>query len=133
MRFRSSMARNFFSGVSRTTLSTPGALLPWFSVIRLTAIALPENEWVSSHCKAFTLLQRPSCVAFTMRACSLLTSRWQRAQSMRFGQRSPQGVGYQAAAREIALTQHDDKLLAAETAEIIAILDALADQRGHSA
>ena len=39
------------------------------------AWALPENEWVSSHCKACTLPQRPSCVAFTIRACSLLTSR----------------------------------------------------------
>ena len=46
-----------------------------FSVTRLTANALPLNEWVSSHCKAFTLLWQPSCVAFTIRACSRLTCR----------------------------------------------------------
>jgi hypothetical protein len=26
---------------------------------------LPLNEWVSSHCKAFTLLCLPACAAFT--------------------------------------------------------------------
>ena len=29
------------------SLSTPGVVLPWFSVTRLTARALPLNEWVS--------------------------------------------------------------------------------------
>src|SRR5580658_3617010 len=55
--------------------STPGVRLPWLSVTRFTAKALPENEQVSSRCKAFTLPQRPSCVALTIRACSLLTLR----------------------------------------------------------
>lgn len=53
------------------TLSTPGVFLPLFSVTRFTAKALPENERVSSHCKAFTLPQRPSRVAFTIRACNV--------------------------------------------------------------
>jgi hypothetical protein len=46
----------FAPGVSHVTLSTPGVFLPLFPVTRLTANALPLNEWVSSHCKAFTLL-----------------------------------------------------------------------------
>ena len=42
--------------------------MPWFSVTRLTASALPLNEWVSRCCKALTLPHLPSCVAFTIRA-----------------------------------------------------------------
>src|SRR5207244_1100277 len=44
------------------------------------------NEWVRSHCRDFTRPQRPSFVAFTMRACSLLTLRScsdQRSRSQR--------------------------------------------------
>src|ERR1035437_2880474 len=57
------------------TLSTPGVFLPLFAVTRLTTNALPLNEWVSNHCKAFALLYLPTCVAFTIRVCSRLTCR----------------------------------------------------------
>ena len=57
------MACAFLSGVSQMSLSTPGVFLPWFSVTRLTARALPLNEWVSRRCKALTLPHLPSCVA----------------------------------------------------------------------
>ena len=50
----------FFSGVFQVTPSTPGVRLPVFSVTRLTARALPLNEWVSKRCKAFTLPHLPS-------------------------------------------------------------------------
>ena len=53
-----------------------------FPVTRFTAKALPLNEWVSNRCKALTLPQRPSRVAFTIRACSLRTRRSQRSQSI---------------------------------------------------
>jgi len=69
------MALSLAVGVDHKTPSTPDVLLPLFSVTRFTAKALPLNEWVSSRCKAFTLFQRPSRVAFTIRACSLLTWR----------------------------------------------------------
>lgn len=62
--------------------STPGVFLPWFSVIRLTAMALPLKECVSNRCQAFTLPQRPSCVAFTIRICSFFTTRWHCGQPM---------------------------------------------------
>ncbi len=48
--------------------STPGVFLPWFSVTRLTARALPLNEWVKSRCKAWTLPHLFSFVAFTILA-----------------------------------------------------------------
>ena len=50
----------FFSGVSQITPSTPGSALPWFSVTRRTARALPLNEWVSRCCKALTLPHLPA-------------------------------------------------------------------------
>src|ERR1700680_3262170 len=71
--FNDAIALVFALGVFQMTLSTPGVFLPLFSVTRLTASALPLNEWVSSHCKAFTLLCLPACVHFTIRACSRLT------------------------------------------------------------
>src|SRR2546427_8039699 len=71
--FNDAIALVFATGVFHVTLSTPGVFLPSFSVTRLTANALPLNEWVSSHCKAFTLLCLPPCVAFTIRVCSRLT------------------------------------------------------------
>ncbi len=74
-RFIDATALIFASGVFQMILSTPGVFLPLFSVTRLTANALPLNEWVSSHCKAFTLLYLPTCVAFTIRVCSRLTCR----------------------------------------------------------
>src|SRR5258708_11638875 len=69
------MALYFDAGVSQTAPSTPGVLLPLFPVTRSTAKALPLNEWVRSRCRIFTLPQRPSRVAFTIRACSRLTWR----------------------------------------------------------
>jgi hypothetical protein len=52
--FNDAIALVFAPGVFQMTLSTPGVFLPLFSVTRLTANARPLNEWVSSHCKAFT-------------------------------------------------------------------------------
>src|SRR6266699_3681098 len=67
------MACAFLSGVSQMSLSTPAVFLPWFSVTRRTARALPLNEWVSRRCKAYTLFHLPSCFAFTIRAWRRLT------------------------------------------------------------
>src|SRR5260370_3195226 len=64
------------------TLSTPGVFLPWFSVTRFTARALPLNEWVRRRCSVFTFPHFPSCVALTMRVCSRLTLLWAFRQSM---------------------------------------------------
>ncbi len=64
--------------------STPGVFLPRFETTRLTANALPLNERVRSHCKAFTLPWRPSLTAFAIRICSLKTSRRAACQSMHF-------------------------------------------------
>ena len=65
-------------------MSTPGVFLPLFSVTLLTANVLPLNEWVSRCWRAFTFPHLPSCVAFTIRACSLLTFAWHRDQSIWF-------------------------------------------------
>src|SRR2546428_11712068 len=70
------MAHAFCAGVSHTISSTPGVLLPSLFVTRLTANALPLNEWVSRCCKARTLPHRLACTAFTIRAWSLRTCRW---------------------------------------------------------
>lgn len=70
------MACAFLSGVSPVSLSTPAVFLPWFSVTRRTARALPLNEWVRRCCRAFTLPHFPSCVALTIRAWSRRTFRW---------------------------------------------------------
>src|SRR5512139_4017546 len=67
------MAWDLDLGVDHVSPSTPGVLLPWFSVTLLTAIALQLNEWVSRCWSAFTFPHLPSLVAFTIRACSLLT------------------------------------------------------------
>src|SRR5712692_7779971 len=67
------MAIHLLSGSFHVTLSTPGVFLPWFSVTRLTARALPLYEWVSRCCKACTLCHLPSFVALTIRACSRRT------------------------------------------------------------
>jgi hypothetical protein len=72
----------FLCGVFQVTLSPPGVFLPWFSVPRRTARALPLNEWVSRRCRAFTLPHLPSCVALTIRAWSRRTWRWTADQSM---------------------------------------------------
>src|SRR5258708_21123979 len=71
--FNDAIALVFALGVFQMTLSTPGVFLPLFSVTRFTANPRPLNEWVSTHCKAFTLLCFPACVHFTIRACSRLT------------------------------------------------------------
>src|SRR4051794_36046479 len=72
------MAVAFLSGVSHVSWSTPAVRLPWFSVTRRTARALPLNEWVSRRCRALTLPHLPSFVAFTIRTCSRRTF-WVRA------------------------------------------------------
>src|SRR5262245_15899247 len=64
------MAIPLLSGSCQVTLSTPGVFLPWFSVTRRTARALPLNEWVSRCCKACTCCHLPAFVALTIRACS---------------------------------------------------------------
>ncbi len=64
------------AGVFQVIWSTPGVFLPWFSVTRRTAKALPLNEWVSRCCRAFTLPHRPAFVAFTIRAWSRRTFSW---------------------------------------------------------
>lgn len=69
------IARILLPGVDHVHPPTPGVRLSRFSVTRLTASALPLYEWVSNHGRALTLPCLPSCVAFTIRACSLLTSR----------------------------------------------------------
>src|SRR5208282_4588481 len=78
------MAWYLVAGVLHVFPSTPGVFLPWFSVTRFTAKARPENERVSSRCKVRTLFQRPSRVALTIRACSLLTFRSHSCQSVWF-------------------------------------------------
>src|SRR5215471_4844559 len=67
------MAILFSSGSFQVTLSTPGVFLPWFSVTRLTARALPLNEWVSKCCKACTLCHLPAFAPRTIPASSRRT------------------------------------------------------------
>src|SRR5712692_7962557 len=76
------MAIHLLSGSFQVTLSTPGVFLPWFSVTRLTARALPLNEWVKSRCKALTLPHLFSFVALTIRAWSRRTLWLTLCQSM---------------------------------------------------
>jgi len=78
----SSLYKGAFRHPGITTVFIDRLMRPRFSVTRLTAKALPLNEWVSSHCRAFALLCLPSCVAFTIRVCSPLTWRWTSAQLM---------------------------------------------------
>jgi hypothetical protein len=47
--FNDTIALIFASGVFQVTLSTPAVFLPLFSVARLTANALPLNEWCDWH------------------------------------------------------------------------------------
>ena len=54
------MAVIFCSGVFQIAPSTPGVRLPVFSATRLTARALPLNEWVSKRGLAFTLPHLPA-------------------------------------------------------------------------
>jgi hypothetical protein len=55
---------------------------PRFRTTRRTAKSLAENEWVRSHCRALTLPQRPSRVAFAIRLCSRRTCSSMGRQSM---------------------------------------------------
>jgi len=67
----------------RTIGYGPGCdILPSFSVTRLTARALPLNEWVRRGCKARTLPPLSACIAFTIRAWSRRTVRCTAYQSM---------------------------------------------------
>ena len=50
-----SMALYLAAGDRQTAPSTPGVFLPLLCVTRFTANARPWKEWVSSHCRAFTL------------------------------------------------------------------------------
>nr|AVE20680.1 Hypothetical protein [Pseudomonas aeruginosa] len=61
------------TGVDQILPSTPGVLLPLFSVTRFTANILPLNERVSSRCKACTLPHLPSRVALAIRTWSRFT------------------------------------------------------------
>ncbi len=76
------MASHRASGVVHFSRSTPAVRLPWFIVTRRTANALAENERVRDRCRAFTLRQSPSCVAFAIRICISRTFRSTRRQSM---------------------------------------------------
>src|ERR1700674_3638959 len=62
--FNDAIALVFALGVFQVTLSTPGVFLPLFSVTRFTANALPLNEWVSNHCRAFAQGNRIKRPAF---------------------------------------------------------------------
>jgi hypothetical protein len=73
-------ASDLVPGVDQIAPSTPGVHLPWFSVTRFTAKALPLSERMSKRCNAFALRRLPSCHAFTIRTCKLLTRRWQSDQ-----------------------------------------------------
>jgi hypothetical protein len=75
-------ASHLLVGESHSSRSTPAVRLPWFSVTRLTARALAANERVSDRCRAFTLRQSPSCVAFAIRICVVLTCRITHGQSI---------------------------------------------------
>lgn len=52
-------ASDLVSGVDQIAPSTPGVHLPWFSVTRFTAKALPLSEWMSKRCNAFALRRLP--------------------------------------------------------------------------
>src|SRR5262245_51317350 len=70
------MAIVFCAGVDHVSPATPGVRLPCFSVTRLTARAFPLHEWVRRWGQAWTLPQRPPCVACTLRAWSQRPFRW---------------------------------------------------------
>ncbi|MCY1232807.1 hypothetical protein D9M72_453220 [compost metagenome] len=76
------MASHRASDVSHFTRSTPAVRAPWFIATRRTADALADHERVRDLCKAFTLRQSPSCVAFAIRICITRTFRSTRRQSM---------------------------------------------------
>jgi hypothetical protein len=62
------LAMPVLTGSVQVTLALPGVLLPWFSVTRLTARALPLHAWVSTYGTAGTLCHLPAFVALTRRA-----------------------------------------------------------------
>ena len=81
-RFNRPMASHRTSGDFHFSRSTPAVRAPWFIATRLTADALAENERVRDRCKAFTLRQSLSCVAFAIRICIARTFRSTRRQLM---------------------------------------------------
>ena len=76
------MAAHRTSGESHSSRSTPAVRLPWFPVTRRTADALADHERVRDLCRAFTLRQFPSFVAFAILICIARTFRSTRRQSM---------------------------------------------------
>src|ERR1700754_2503311 len=80
-RFNLPMASHRRSGESHSSRSTPAVRAPWFCVTRRTAYNFADNVRVSIRCRAFTLRQSPSRVAFAIRICIPLTFRSTRRQS----------------------------------------------------
>src|SRR4051812_4073675 len=80
-RFNLPMASHRLSGESHSSRSTPAVRAPWFCVTRRTAYSFADNVRVSIRCRAFTLRQSPSRVAFAIRICIPLTFRSTRRQS----------------------------------------------------
>ncbi len=83
-RFNLPMASHRLSGDSHSSRSTPAVRAPWFCVTRRTAYNFADNMRVSIRCKAFTLRQSPSRVAFAIRICIPLTFRSTRRQLTAF-------------------------------------------------
>lgn len=87
-RFNLPTASHRLSGVSHSSRSTPAVRAPWFCVTRRTAYNFADNVRVNILCRAFTLRQSLSRVAFAIRICIPLTFRSTRRQStscQRFG------------------------------------------------
>jgi len=76
------MALAFWLGIVQISLSTPDVFLPWFSVTRFTASALPLNEWVSRRWRTLTFPHLPAFVAWTIRIWSRRTLVWAAFQLM---------------------------------------------------
>ncbi len=68
-RFNLPTASHRLSGESHSSRSTPAVRAPWFCVTRRTAYSFADNVRVSIRCRAFTLLQSSSRVAFAIRIC----------------------------------------------------------------
>ena len=83
-RFNLPMAAHRLSGESHSSRSTPAVRAPWFCVTRRTAYSFADNVRVSIRCRAFTLRQSLSRVAFAIRICIPLTFRSTRCQSMAY-------------------------------------------------
>lgn len=75
-RLRLHIPCHFSFGVFHVLPSTPGVLLPVFSVTRLTAKALPESERVRIRCSSLTRRHCSCRVAFAIHSCSFRTRTW---------------------------------------------------------